>query len=130
MRYRQRQVAKYEIELLALHNAERQVRPSSFETDIQIDRVVPRVLLAPEPQVATLRFVGHRVRPVHFRHQLLELRHAHARRIKTSDNRSHARAGNGIDRYAHTLEFAQHANVRCAARATSTEYKSYSRPFR
>ncbi len=127
VRYRERQVAEYEIELLALHEAERQVRPSSLEPDIQVDGVVPRILLAPESQVAAVRFVGHRVRPVHFRHQLLELRHAHARRVQASDNRPHARAGNGIDGYAHAFEFAQHADMRRAARTASAEHQSYSR---
>ena len=128
--YGQRQVAEYEIELLPLHNTEWQVRPSSFETDIKMQRIVPRILLASESQVAALRLVGHRFRPVHFLDQSLQLLHTHARRVQAADDRTHARARNGINRYMHALEFAQHANVRGAAGTASAKYQPYSQPVR
>ena len=104
--YRHGEVAEYQVELLALHQAERQLRPPAFQADIQVDRVVPGVLLAAEPQVAAFRFVRHGIGPVHFGDQFLELGNAHAGGIQAPDDRSHARARNRIDRYAHALEFA------------------------
>ena len=128
--YRQGQVAQYEIELLALHHAERQLETPALEPDVEGNRKIPCILLAAESQVAALGLVGHRVGPVHFRDQHLERVNADPRCVKTTDDRTHAGTGDGVDRDTHPFELSEYTDVCGSARTATTEHQSYSGPFR
>ena len=123
------QLAQYQVELLALNDAERQLECAALQSDIEIDRELLLVLLTPEAKIATFGFVGQAIDPVRGSEHLLQFSRTHARGIEATNDRTHARAGNGVDGDTQSLEFSQDANMRRTSGASAAEHQPYAWPL-
>ena len=65
--------------------------------------------------------------PVDARYEGFELCGGHPRRITTSDQRAHARAGDAVDRHVLLFEYLDYADVRAALRAAAGEHQTDAR---
>jgi hypothetical protein len=71
----------------------------ALQSQGQIDQELPVLLLAPVIELGARRPVAKRRLPVQRCHGLLDLLTRHAARIQTADHRTHAGAGDRIDRH-------------------------------
>ena len=90
--------AEEELELLPLDEAERQGRLPPLEADPDLDREGQVVLLSAVGEQLAAGAVGEGIAPVDARQSLVELAGRHAGGVEATDDRSHAGAGDGVDR--------------------------------
>ena len=124
-----RQLTQQQIESLPFDDALRQHEVGTLQTEFEFDRKLAIVLLAAKAQFLAHRLVRQCRCPVERLDQRFEFGRAHARCVKATDDRAHARSGDRIDRNLQTLEFFQDANVRRPARTAAAEHETDARPF-
>ena len=78
-----------------------------------------RELLAAESELGAWRAIPERILPVERGHHGLDLARGQAARVEAADHSAHAGAGDCIYGDMQLIEHFQHANVRCATRATA-----------
>ena len=120
------QLTQDQVQLLALHQSQGQFELTAMQPQVQIDRVMLLVLLAPQAQVAAVRFIGQPVGPIRACDDLFELGGAFPRGIETADDRAHARSGDRVNRDMQSLQLTQNADVRGAAGTATAQHQTYS----
>ena len=108
-------------DLLARDQPARQEQAPVLETHLQIDQVAGVVLLPAVAHVAARRTVVEQIVPVEIQEGAAHLRRGQARGVQPADDRSHAGAGDEVDRDPQLLEDLEDADVRDAARASAAQ---------
>ena len=125
-----RGLAQRLVDLLALHEAERQhdaVPGTDAERTRREDVAV--VLLATIGQVLARRAVADHALPVELAKHALDLLAVEACSVEPADHGAHAGAGDGVDRDMELLERADHADVRRATGAAAAQHEADARAF-
>ena len=96
--------------------------PADAEFRNDVRRLV--VCLLPHRLVGARRLVGEELLGGDRTDHLFHLRHRQTGRVRRTDDRAHARAGDHVDRHAQFLENLQHTDMRGAARASAREHEA------
>ena len=119
-----RQAGQFQIQLLALYVAERQLEFAGFISQLLLDQVKVVVALAAKLSLRSRRLILEHVIPVHVPDLALDLFRAEARTIQSADNGAHAGSCNAVNRNVHLLQHLQHTYVRGAPCAAAAQHQA------
>ncbi len=100
------------------------------QTEGKFDEEVLVFLLTTKCKVFARRTIAEGVLPVQRRHHLFNFLCVKPARVQATDDCTHTGARNGIYLDVKLLEDLEHADVRCAACATSRKHEPNARPMR
>ena len=106
------QAFQLQAQVLSLQQAERKAELAVIETQTLFDQKVAIILLTSEGYVFAQWRVGEGILPIQVKRYLLQLFSTVARSVETADDRTHAGAGDRVNRDIHRLKLLENADVR------------------
>jgi hypothetical protein len=122
-----RRRAQHLLELLSLDEPARIGEPLGAHAERIAHEKVAIVLFAPEAELRARRTVLKRFLPIQRRDQPFDLRRRDAGGVEPADDRTHAGAGNGVDRDTHVLDDFQYADMSGTARPAAAQDEADAR---
>lgn len=112
------------VEVLSLQKPFGHGKAAVFDAQVEIYKIMGRLLFATKRQIARQRFITKDIIPVDRSHHIFNVAGRQAGGVQATDNSANAGAGNAMKRNLHLLQNAQHADVRRAARSAAAEHQT------